>query len=67
MNIFIPGSLQGNLDAGKKLPVLLFLHGGDYSYGSADGGGTFDTFWYDGIVLGSYGEFIYASVNYRKW
>ena len=68
MNLYIPTSLGSALKSaadGFPLPVMLFLHGGDYSYGSADGGGSLDTFWYDGIVLGSYGEFIYASVNYR--
>jgi len=29
----------------------MFLHGGDYAYGTADGGGTFDTFWYDGLQV----------------
>ena len=41
LNLFIPGSLQRVLDENRKLPVLVYLHGGDYSYGSADGGGTF--------------------------
>ena len=65
MHLHIPGSLAQAVAADEKLPVLLFLHGGDYSYGSADGGGTFDSYWYDGLIMGSYGNYIFASINYR--
>ena len=47
MHIFIPKSLKHALENNQKLPVVLFLHGGDYSYGSADGGGTFGTSIYE--------------------
>ena len=51
----------------------MFLHGGDYAYGTADGGGTFDTFWYDGlqdisdqIPFYSLYQYFYLSKKYVK-
>lgn len=64
-NLVIPGSLSSLLASGKKLPVVVFLHGGYYTYGTASGSGTSDTFWYDGLQQSSYGEYIHISVNYR--
>lgn len=39
MHIVVPKTVENAKSA--KLPVVIFLHGGDYSYGSASGGGTF--------------------------
>lgn len=51
LNIYVP-----QVDT-NKLPVLLFIHGGD----NADGMGAM----FDGDVLAAYGEIIVVTINYR--
>lgn len=65
MHIHIPGYLAKAIASVDKLPVVMFLHGGDYAYGTADGGGTFDSYWYDGLIMTTYADVIFVSVNYR--
>ena len=40
-----------------KLPVLVFVHGPSYNYGSGNP--------YDGSILAWYGELIVITLNYR--
>ena len=40
LNLFIPKSVKTAQGSSEKLPVVMFLHGGDYVYGTANGGGT---------------------------
>ena len=35
LNITVPSSKQGSLDASASLPVFVFIHGGGYNVGSA--------------------------------
>ena len=54
MNIFTPLNISAS-----KLPVMFFIHGGDYKYGSA--GGVL----YDGSTLASTKNVVVVSVQYR--
>ena len=65
LNLVIPGSLKKVQSSGEKLPVMVWLHGGYYTHGTSSGTGTSDTFYYDGLLPSSYGNYIYISVNYR--
>ena len=65
LNLVIPQSLQKVLESRQKLPVVVWLHGGYYTYGTSSGNGVSDSFYYDGLQMSSYGNFIFVSVNYR--
>ncbi|KAI8514332.1 Neuroligin-3 [Branchiostoma belcheri] len=58
LNIYSPED-QGNLDREEMYPlaVLVFIHGGGYTSGTANA--------YDGTVLASHGLVVVVTVNYR--
>ncbi|CAH1244798.1 NLGN4X [Branchiostoma lanceolatum] len=58
LNIYSPEG-QGNLDREEMYPlaVLVFIHGGGYTSGTANA--------YDGTVLASHGLVVVVTVNYR--
>lgn len=54
LNVFAPAST-----AGRKLPVMFFLHGGGFTTGSASAPG------YDGAQLAQRGDVVVVSINHR--
>ncbi|XP_015588030.1 neuroligin-4, X-linked [Cephus cinctus] len=55
LNIYAPA--MGTSESGRKHPVLLFVHGESYDYGSGNP--------YDGSVLASYTDQVVVTMNYR--
>lgn len=53
LNIYVPL----NTTAESKLPVLVWIHGGAFVFGSAN--------LYDGFLLAAIGNIIVVTVNYR--
>ncbi|OQV23725.1 Neuroligin-1 [Hypsibius exemplaris] len=54
LNIYVPSSSR---DEKEALPVLVYVHGESYSWGSGNP--------YDGSVLASYGNMVVVTLNYR--
>ncbi|XP_017763246.1 PREDICTED: neuroligin-4, X-linked-like [Eufriesea mexicana] len=55
LNIYAPTMGMG--DSGRKHPVLLYIHGESYDWGSGNP--------YDGSVLASYNDQVVVTMNYR--
>ncbi|XP_058801795.1 neuroligin-4, X-linked isoform X2 [Phymastichus coffea] len=55
LNIYAPA--MGMAEGGRRHPVLVFVHGESYDWGS---GNT-----YDGSILASYAELVVITLNYR--
>ncbi|XP_034947404.1 neuroligin-4, X-linked-like isoform X2 [Chelonus insularis] len=55
LNIYAPA--MGASDGGKRHPVLLYIHGESYDWGSGNP--------YDGSVLASYTDQVVVTINYR--
>ncbi|CAD6227475.1 GSCOCT00001162001.2-RA-CDS [Cotesia congregata] len=55
LNIYAPA--MGMSDSGKRHPVLLYIHGESYDWGSGNP--------YDGSVLASYTDQVVVTINYR--
>jgi len=53
MDITVPGGVQ----PGAKKPVMVWIHGGGYLWGSGSG--------YLGVALATTGDIITVSINYR--
>lgn len=51
------GLVSGMSDSGKRHPVLLYIHGESYDWGSGNP--------YDGSVLASYTDQVVVTINYR--
>ncbi|XP_060810622.1 uncharacterized protein LOC106136893 [Amyelois transitella] len=56
LNIYVPFKVKMR-DASKKMPVLVFIHGDSFEWGSGNP--------YDGSILASYGNVIVITVNFR--
>ncbi|XP_055342478.1 neuroligin-1-like [Paramacrobiotus metropolitanus] len=54
LNIYVPSASR---EERESLPVLIYIHGESYSWGSGNP--------YDGSVLASYGNIIVVTLNYR--
>ncbi|XP_043469223.1 neuroligin-4, X-linked [Leptopilina heterotoma] len=55
LNIYAP--TMGTIDSGKRFPVVLYIHGESYEWGSGS--------LYDGSVLASYMDQVIVTINYR--
>ena len=53
LNVFVPSTIKPN----DKLAVMVWIHGGGFSYGSASN--------FPGGVLAAFNDVIVVSINYR--
>ncbi|GCB68184.1 hypothetical protein scyTo_0000838 [Scyliorhinus torazame] len=63
LNIWVPNGVQEALR--KKLAVMVWIHGGAFAIGKAQGGSLKNSTKYDGNELAHSGEVIVVSFNYR--
>ncbi|XP_053972996.1 neuroligin-4, Y-linked [Hylaeus anthracinus] len=57
LNIYAPVQAGAREGAGRKYPVIVFVHGESYEWSSGNP--------YDGSVLASYGSVVVVTINYR--
>ena len=55
--LFLDITVPGGVDVSTKKPVMVWIHGGGYVYGSKDG--------YLGATLAKHGDVIVVAINYR--
>ncbi len=60
LNVWVPGGTA----AGSQLPVMVFIHGGNFDQGSGDAGMPIGNL-YDGTYLAATGKVIVVTFNYR--
>jgi len=57
LNVYVPGGTDGFSDRAGKLPVMIWLHGGGFSFGNGAA--------YDSTPLAKGGNVIVVTINYR--
>jgi len=66
LNVWVPGGMTKN----SRLPVMVFIHGGNFDHGSSTGGTSASSSppsgnLYDGTYLAAAGKVIVVTLNYR--
>ncbi|KAM7092315.1 bile salt-activated lipase [Molossus nigricans] len=62
LNIWVP---QGKKEVSQNLPVMIWIYGGAYLMGSAQGANILKNYLYDGEELATRGNVIVVTFNYR--
>jgi para-nitrobenzyl esterase len=59
LNVFSPGAVGPGVNIERKRPVMMWIHGGGYTYGSGSSLG------YDGANLARTGDVVVVCINHR--